>query len=436
MMDANSIEQIWTNCVKNMVSKFWFDWSWRITLFLLPWQTRWFSEAMLFGWPWEEGRMRVYISWLLILVVIFLGKPWKSFEAKYLSGAFFPLSLFLFLASFVATRGNVAALQAVVFWWMQIILLAGFVFTLCVHSVSRSEVMRWFVYSLIPQIALGLLQYVTQMVFGASWLGMAMQDPRQLGVSVLEFGPFRLLRAYGGFPHPNIFAGWLGMGLIASFVLAWESVKKWEAFWFILLSAFFSVALMVTYSRSAWIAVFFSLIFCLLFLWKQDKTWSQFGLVALFAIAVSSSVLVYSEHEFVFSRFDVQGRLEQKSVQERKSGYGEAWNVFLRRPFLGYGPNADLVAASTEEKTNAPVQSVHNVFVLALIDLGLIGVVILSFFVWSGRRIFVQGLPFVLFLVIVGLFDHYLWSYWSGQVLLALLILFCLLPQRQMPEEY
>lgn len=419
-----------------MVSKFWFTWSWRITLFLLPWQTRWFSEAMLYGWSWEEGRWRIYVSWLLILVVLFLGKPWKFFQTRYFSGKFFPLSLFLFLASLVATRGNLGALQAVSFWWIQVILLAGFIFTLCVHSVSQREVMRWFVYSLIPQAGLGLVQYAMQFVFGASWLGMAMQDPRQLGVSVLEFGPFRLLRAYGGFPHPNIFAGWLGVGLLTSFFLAWESMKKREAFLFILLSALFSIALLVTYSRSAWIAFVLSLFCGVFFLWKKDKVWSQFGLIALFAMCLSSSILMYSEREFVFSRFTAQGRLEQKSVQERKTGYGEAWKLFLRRPFLGYGPNADLIAASSEVKTKAPVQPVHNVFVLALIDLGIVGILVLGFFVWSARWLFVRGLSFVIFLVLVGLFDHYLWSYWSGQVLFGLVILFFLLPQRQMPEEY
>jgi len=61
---------------------------------------------------------------------------------------------------------------------------------------------------------------------------------------------------------------------------------------------------------------------------------------------------------------------------------------------------------------------VHNVFVLALAELGAIGMLIIATAIFVFRRIIswkklICLAPFL----IVGLFDHYLWSLYPGIIL-------------------
>lgn len=51
----------------------WFAIAWRVTILALPWQTRWFLDAQLAGWPWEQGRVSFYLSWIPLLLTIGLG---------------------------------------------------------------------------------------------------------------------------------------------------------------------------------------------------------------------------------------------------------------------------------------------------------------------------------------------------------------------------
>ena len=48
-----------------------FPWTWRLAVLALPWQTRWFQEGpRIAGYPWEEGRISIYASQLLMLLVV------------------------------------------------------------------------------------------------------------------------------------------------------------------------------------------------------------------------------------------------------------------------------------------------------------------------------------------------------------------------------
>ena len=118
------------------------------------------------------------------------------------------LVFFLFLISFVFTASRVATAQ----WWIHFFLLTVFAWTLIRARVSSRTVATWFVISLLPHAFLGIWQYASQEIVAMTWFGIAAQDPSVAGVSVVEAGPMRVLRAYGGFPHPNIFGGWLAMG--------------------------------------------------------------------------------------------------------------------------------------------------------------------------------------------------------------------------------
>ncbi|MFZ2804002.1 MAG: hypothetical protein WA001_02150, partial [Patescibacteria group bacterium] len=233
-----------------------FDWSWRLTILALPWQTRWFHDASLAGWPWEQGRWSVYASWLLIVATIALG--WPSFR-RALTGPKKRIAAYLLTALFVVSylplhSTDMAHFVAVSQWWMEALLLMGFGLVLVGAKVPWRSIATWFVVSLIPQAFLGIIQYATQNVIGSKWLGIATHLSKVPGTSVVEFGLFRYLRVYGGFPHPNIFGGWLAAGIVATFALAGIATSKKTALFAIFSSALFSVVLVLTFSRGAWIA--------------------------------------------------------------------------------------------------------------------------------------------------------------------------------------
>ena len=50
-----------------------FELLWRLSILTLPFQTRWFHDASLAGWPWEQGRWSVYVSWGLMLGTVAVG---------------------------------------------------------------------------------------------------------------------------------------------------------------------------------------------------------------------------------------------------------------------------------------------------------------------------------------------------------------------------
>jgi hypothetical protein len=418
-----------------------FTWLWRVALLLLPWQIRWFVGVELAGWPWEQGALSVYASLIPLIGTVlwahFVCEPKQDFlNARHLKIEWMFFS-FLFFVSLFVSRWNVLALRAICFWWFSFFVFYFFGRSLVLMKVEKKEVMWMFFWSLIPHAFLGLWQYADQFIHGSKWLGMASQDPRSLGVSVVEHGEYRLLRSYGGFSHPNIFGGWLAIGLLIAFVLSHVVQKKSHVIVLALGSALMMMALVLSYSRSAWIAFVVGLLFLIGMLVWQKRITSQFFWVVLCSIFIAGSIVTFSQWPHITSRFQAETRLERKSVSERVTNLNDAWQLFMRQPWFGYGPNAEMLGLSGLEKTEAPLQPPHTIFVLVVLDFGLIGLTCLLWLIFRVRSVFQDRSVLFLFIVcgVLGLFDHYLWSHWAGRSLFMMVCLFCVLPQIQMPEE-
>ena len=346
----------------------------------------------------------------------------------------------LFGISLLATRLDPKALMAVGQWWMQVVILSLFVVTLVRNHVQPRVVLFWFVSALLPVAILGCVQYATQQVVGSSWLGIASQLPETAGVSVVEHGVYRVLRIYGTFPHPNIFGGWLVSGIIASFIAVLRVETKKRALFFIFASALLSLVLLLTYSRSAWIAAVVGVLglFLTPLLTKAGRgevlknLKNQFCILALLASFFCVVIVGYSQRDHILARSDTSSRLESKSVDVRLQSLKDGWSVFRRHPWIGIGPNAELLALAARYPTlaPAPLESPHNVYLLAFEDIGIIGsIAVLGLLVIAVRNIEdkKRAVVFVLPILVLGMFDHYLWSYWGGQSLVAIVALLSLL---------
>jgi hypothetical protein len=425
-----------------------FDVCWRLAILTLPWQTRWFHDASLAGWPWEQGRWSVYASWVFLIATVVSGWPYLRSQLR--SSRVRRASCFfaaLFACTVIPTVFHsdvLARFVAVSQWWIEALLLLAFGLTLAGAKVGWRSVATWIVISLIPEALLGVAQYAMQTVVGFKWLGIAPHLTQTPGTAVVEFGLWRYLRVYAGFPHPNIFGGWLVVGILAAFLLAATAETKKSALFAIMTSALFSVALVLTFSRGAWLALAAGVVVMMIFgrsavsasergnISYTDavsrKLTKQFFYLAVAASALGILIVGASQRAVVFARTDTSSRLEAKSITQREMSLSDGLAIFRRHPLFGSGPNAELLdAPNASVKASAPLEPPHNVLLLMLDDLGVIGVVLLACFAWPFvRRIPRFAWPFAAAVVVIGLVDHYPWSTWSGLCLVLIVGLFCL----------
>lgn len=405
--------------------------AWRLAILVLPWQTRWFQSAELAGWPWEQGRLSFYVSWFLIgaaVFALFIRRRSALRTAGNFRGWRIAVPV-LIAVSVIGGGWDGQAWRAISQWWLQVLLLLLFGVSLRRANVTRRQLAAWFVISLWPHAVLGFYQFVTQRTIGCSWLGMASQLPADLGVSVIEAGGQRILRAYGGFSHPNVFAGWLVIGLMMAFWLASISQTKKKMATWTLTSGVLSVALLLTFSRGAWIAVLVGIILLFSHL-KKDRSCLRFGLAALIFSVIAAAAAVIPNRDIIQTRFDFTRRLEAKSLEVRAASLKEGAALFKDNIFFGTGPNAELLKMTERRVPQAaPLEPPHNAYLLALVDLGMAGLAVLlclviSFarFVWRSEQREI-ALALIFPLLILAMFDHYLWSQWAGQTLTALTLI-------------
>lgn len=393
------------------------EWAWKIAILALPWQTRWFQEGPAAGGlPWEQGRLSVYLAWVPILLTIFVAcsdfkeNPDERDEIKISDWMLFIGILLLGLPAFVSVFPH-ASWQ----WLTQVVLLVFFAWSLQQLKIKGRDFLGWSILSLVPHAILGIAQFFSQSVFASKWLGMAAQNPLTPGVSVVEVAGRRVLRAYGGFPHPNILGGWLAYGLSALTLLASRVTRPRDRKLLFIICALFSVSLVLTFSRSAWIAAVVGVIGAAILSKKMR------ALMVLCVILFSILITLFFVRDIALTRTDTGTRLEQKSVSERSESLSAAWSLVPDQWWLGQGQNTSIYALDHAGKGIIPP---HFIPLLVLLETGLVGAIgiLLLLWRWVAKSAGASVLPLLIAIPLLT-FDHYLWSIWSGQVLLMWLAL-------------
>ncbi|PIZ95595.1 MAG: hypothetical protein COX81_00475 [Candidatus Magasanikbacteria bacterium CG_4_10_14_0_2_um_filter_37_12] len=411
-------------------------------LFFLPWQTIWiYSEPFVNGTKWEYGVLGYFGTEILLWlsVVFFIAWYFKKLRFKLQTSNFslrptkdriFVLSclvfiFYLFLSNFWAVNNSLAIQQS--FRVMEAFLLF---FILYLSPLSFDSAIKWFVAGAIIPAVLGVWQFFIQSTFASKFFGLAQHQVWQAGTSIIsgsEIG--RWLRAYGSFSHPNIFGGYLLIVLAMLFLCLVKKLKLYKVTKYrILLLAIYCLlltALFFTFSRSAWLA-FLLLILAYLFIsWKEKNKQSIFIVVSTLLLFV----LVTIFFPLVQNRLVEQSLSEARSVSERIEGYGEALTLFKTHPWFGVGAGnytAQLIFQNSTLSGSA-YQPVHNVFLLVLDELGLIGLflflLVIYFFTRQESIVIFKNKYLLFFISYLSLimFDHYLYSSYVGLMLGAIL---------------
>ncbi len=194
-----------------------------------------------------------------------------------------------------------------------------------------------------------------------------------------------------------------------------------------------SAGLAVSFSRSAWIAAAVGIVALLLSSFRPPSRNPDKKIIfAILTILLSVSAILLPYRHLLSTRINATARLEQQSFNERAVGYQDAFALIRTHPFFGIGMGnfTNVVAAQNPNRPIWSIQPVHNVFLLTFAELGVIGAVLLVLFTLMifplpALRSFSAG-GFSILLVL-ALFDHYLWSVHGGLLLSGVIIGFIVL---------
>ncbi|MEK7123090.1 MAG: O-antigen ligase family protein [Patescibacteria group bacterium] len=450
------------------------EWGVTAVIFLLPWQTVWIIQEQMIGpqgaiGVWQYGTLKVYAIEFLIVALAFLAvlhtlKKMVSspnfaknvtFQNSDLTPFFFIAFLFFSGLSITWSGDKLVALFA----WVRLLERASLFFLIRSFPIRWALVFGAWIVAALAQSVLGVWQFAAQEVVANKFLGIAAHQPFTLGDAVVEAGDRRWLRAYGAFPHPNMLGAYLAVSLAVCAGTLSYLKEKWQWLIVILASQVLLIALLLTFSRSAWLAVgVAAVIGCFAAIHSRYRytlkrsNGQRLGnlqphvatararaaitpTVMLVLISmITATIFVFGFREEIQTRVGFsQSRLEVQSISERIGGIGRATPLLKEYLLFGTGIGNFTNTLFRFEESRGVVQPwytyqpLHNVFLMIFAELGLLGIVLLLMIVVFAIRNIrssslraVSYLPtgqasgLLIILFIFSLFDHFLWTHPFG----------------------
>jgi O-antigen ligase len=255
------------------------------------------------------------------------------------------------------------------------------------------------------------------------WPGIL--DVSTVGASVVQLqNGLRILRAYGTLPHPNILGGFVLICLLGPIYFFFANEKPNYAALILLVLGI--ILLGLTFSRSAWLGLMGFLGILLL----KSKYLDRQRLLLLLAVCIVTIIFTLLPiRSFLFTRIgDPSIHTEQVSSVGRSWLAKQAFNTFREHPIAGVGVGSFILELSKRAVEGAPIEPVHNLFLLIGSELGIVGLVLLAGLIVAVIQQMLQiRIPQAILasgtlagLGVLGLFDHYLWSIAPGRLMLGL----------------
>lgn len=399
--------------------------------FLLPWQTRLILlPGTLQHDPWEYGTVSLYGLDILIILFILFAAGYHFMDREHFHWK--PSHVFsLALASLTFLSLMYAGNKINGLFWA-VKLIEGVLLLLVIPGLGiKHKMIAW---ALIAAGAIqGMLAYVQfsmQEVIANKWLGMAAQLPATLGVVVVD-GPLgRVLRSYGSFPHPNMLGGFLVIAALAAIFIYLHSNTIGDR----LLSAsalpLIGTGIWLSFSRQAWVALAVCIVILVTVGFLTTKAFPARLMLGLTYLLLPIITLTLLFPSLVGTRTAASGALEERSLNERSMQIQEASGLLQDNWIIGVGMGnytAQLHTNDKEADTLRPgyaYQPVHNIYLLMFTELGLASLLLFAGLIGSllyraafeSQWSLAWGLG-VLSLLVIGFFDHYLWSLHIGIIL-------------------
>ncbi len=405
-------------------------------LFILPFQTVYLlREPMIGGEKWQYGTIGIYASSLVLAIAILIVAISREKEIQ-------NISIGIRMETLWRERKTDAFLLLFVLWsglsllWAQDAMLAMYsfckillvadAFVMTRDMVRRGklrQVISVLLLAVVIQAGIGIGQFLMQESFRSSLLGTSAYESWQAGTSVLKNDTGRFLRAYGTFPHPNIYGLFLAVGLllVAHRIMSMTrgAEQTIERVVTVGVVPVILLGLILSFSRSAWAGFAIGFAFLMAQTIISGGRHIRMRLYATISVVVLSSVIFsFILREAVFPRFDQATVGQERSVTDRMTTYRDALGIICVHPLLGVGVGnmtAELIRLRPEQPL-WDIQPAHDVPLLICSELGIPGLVLsLCFFgslalPWLRKKnVPTLAGTFLVFLPSL-LLDHFLWD--------------------------
>ncbi len=380
----------------------------KLFLIILPWQTLYIVRAGII--PMES--IVIHLSALFLSVIVglalYIYKPKINFKILSFVGLILILQI-------INASDSLLALQQIV--WL--FLGGGLWWLFSKDILAKSEQINYLIIGAIGPTLLGLWQFFSQTSLTAALLGLSYIPANLPGSPIIVNESGRWLRAFGSFPHPNIFGGYLVAILVLIFSCANEYIISNKNNWTLrLVIVLFTAALIFTFSRSAlcvWI------LFMIFYHYKIFKTERGSEMAICIFISLLTAILALTLTWSIWNGRLGQGNLSQNettSISDRVSGNYSAVKIIKDNWFIGVGPGnyTQTLHKAMPELKPWELAPVHNVPLLILAEWGLAGLIILGLLLYYLRAK-------TLYLFPILLLDHYFYSQWPGILVGVILIL-------------
>ena len=315
------------------------------------------------------------------------------------------------------------------------------------------------------QSLVAFLQFLNQKSLGFWFLGESVLGPEISGVAKIAAAGGKILRAYGTFPHPNVLAAFLLLGLFCSYYCFLKVLNRERSFWLkfssIAAISAISLGLVLTFSRTAWFLGLVLTPIFIFYLFRQKYSCQKFNYFSVILIFIFL-ILVLGLGYLIFPRAQIY--LSEPSVVQRISYNELGWHLIKTHP-LGVGLGNQVVY-SVENGLYGLFgisqvwqwQPIHNIYLLIGSEIGILGLLVFLFFLANllisnykflisnktsisneknfgncpdfvedsrlcRRKLEIGNLTIMLLLLLLfGLFDHFLWTLQPGRLMLWLVL--------------
>jgi putative inorganic carbon (HCO3(-)) transporter len=327
---------------------------------------------------------------------------------------------------------------------LRLLLLLALYLLLVNAPLTRGAIAWPLAAAMVLQAIVAVPQFVLGHSLGLRRLGEIAVNAAWSGASVVMVGEERWLRAYGLVQHPNLLAGCL----IAMLLLVggyYLMQCGWRRLVLLVALSLGLAALLLTFSRAAWLGVLLgsgTVLLLLLWAWHRKQwspSWAAIGLLAAATLLVVMGFVAVN-WRLLQPRLGLTSQgTEIRSVESRVIQVPAAWALIQMRPVLGVGlgnyPTALYLLARDTVAAYPVYQPVYSVVFLVTAELGILGgllwlsLILLPWLSLWLRRLQVQITPWwaglsgaLLALMVISFFDFYVWTSHQGRLVLWLVL--------------
>ncbi len=342
----------------------------------------------------------VFVVLLLIQLTFLVSKNTltKLFKDRYL---LLLLALFIIQALIVQEIASTIMYTRIFVYLLTSILLMRYIKESgYIKRVLQNRYTNLFLLTtILIQGVVGIYQFVRGTSLGVYFLGESEISSGMVGSSFIDIQGELFLRSYGTFPHPNVLAGWYLFTILLTLFLYSKSKNKV----FLLTTGISAILLIFTFSR---VSLLLLLLIPLIFIFKERKLFSF-------------TSLLYYRFLNIFNQGD-------NSLSDRIELIKVNVEIFKENILLGTGLGNSLRFYSENipftQGGKLLLQPVHNIWILNFVELGiLLGI----YYLYILFRYFVKGIKLngisisiLLFIFLIGMFDHYLFTLPQGNIIL------------------